>query len=303
MTPAERQGMWFGLLGVMTFAVTLPMTRLAVGSHEDPHLSGMFLAMGRAAVASVFSLVYLWWIKASWPTREQWKGLAWVAIGVVFGFPLFTSLAMRQVEAAHASVITGVLPLATAALAAVMNKQRPSLGFWVCAVTGTSLVVAFAVMHSGQAGLHVQPADWLLLCAMALAAVGYAWGSRLSQSLGAEQVICWALLMSTPITLPLAWLSQPTAPVPWTAWGGFAYVCVFSMWLGFFAWYRGLSMGGTVRVSQIQLLQPFLSMLVAIPILGERLDTVTVGFGLAVVATVFISRRMSVVTPARSQAT
>ena len=206
MTPAERQGMWFGLLGVMTFAVTLPMTRLAVGSHEDPHLSGMFLAMGRAAVASVFSLFYLWWIKASWPTREQWKGLAWVAIGVVFGFPLFTSLAMRQVEAAHASVITGVLPLA---------------------------------------------------------AVGYAWGSRLSQSLGAEQVICWALLMSTPITLPLAWLSQPTAPVPWTAWGGFAYVCVFSMWLGFFAWYRGL----------------------------------------AVVATVFISRRMSVVTPARSQAT
>ena len=183
---------------------------------------------------------------------------------------------------------------ATAALAAVMNKQRPSLGFWVCAVTGTSLVVAFALMHSGQAGLHLQSADWLLLCAMALAAVGYAWGSRLSQSLGAEQVICWALLMSTPITLPLAWLSQPTAPVPWTAWGGFAYVCVFSMWLGFFAWYRGLSMGGTVRVSQIQLLQPFLGMLIAIPVLGERLDALTVGFGLAVVATVFISRKMAV---------
>jgi drug/metabolite transporter (DMT)-like permease len=278
----------------MMFAVTLPVTRLAVGTEEDPHLSGLFIAMGRAVVAGGLSVLYLWLSKAAWPTRSQWKGLSLVALGVVFGFPLFTSLAMRHVEASHASVITGVLPLATASLAAVMNKQKPSWGFWLCAVTGTGLVVAFALLRSGQAGLHVQTADLLLLCAMALAAVGYAWGARMSQSMGAEQVICWALLMSLPLTIPLAWLGQPTAPVPWSAWAGFAYVSLFSMWLGFFAWYRGLAMGGTVRVSQIQLLQPFLGMLMAIPILGESLDLTTVGFGLAVVATVFVSRRMAV---------
>ncbi|MBP8021625.1 MAG: DMT family transporter [Limnohabitans sp.] len=294
MTPKEQQGMWFGLLGVMTFAVTLPVTRLAVGTPEDPHLSGVFVAMGRAAVAGILSIVYLWFTRALRPTRSQIKGLGLVAVGVVFGFPLFTSLAMRYVEASHASVITGVLPLATAALAAVMNRQRPSLGFWVCAVTGTALVVSFALLRSGQAGLALHLADVLLLCAMAFAAVGYAWGSRMSQSMGAEQVICWALVLSLPVTVPLAWWSQPTTTVPWTAWAGFAYVCLFSMWLGFFAWYRGLAMGGTVRVSQIQLLQPFLGMLVAIPVLGERLDALTVGFGLAVVATVFISRQMAV---------
>ncbi len=294
MTPKERQGMWFGLLGVMTFAVTLPVTRLAVGTPEDPHLSGVFLAMGRAAVAGVLSILFLWFTKAAWPQRCDIKGLGLVAVGVVFGFPLFTSLAMRHVEASHASVITGVLPLATAALAAVMNRQRPAWGFWVCAVTGTALVVSFALLRSGQAGLALQLADVLLLCAMAFAAVGYAWGSRMSQSMGAEQVICWALVLSMPVTVPLAWWSQPTTTVPWAAWAGFAYVCLFSMWLGFFAWYRGLAMGGTVRVSQIQLLQPFLGMLVAIPVLGERLDALTVGFGLAVVATVFISRQMAV---------
>ena len=294
MTPKERQGMWFGLLGVMTFAVTLPVTRLAVGTPEDPHLSGVFLAMGRAAVAGVLSILFLWFTKAAWPQRSDIKGLGLVAVGVVFGFPLFTSLAMRHVEASHASVITGVLPLATAALAAIMNRQRPAWGFWVCAVTGTALVVSFALLRSGQAGLALQLADVLLLCAMAFAAVGYAWGSRMSQSMGAEQVICWALVLSMPVTVPLAWWGQPTTPVPWTAWAGFAYVCLFSMWLGFFAWYRGLAMGGTVRVSQIQLLQPFLGMLVAIPVLGERLDALTVGFGLAVVATVFISRQMAV---------
>jgi len=294
MTRTERQGMWFGLLGVMTFAVTLPVTRLAVGTPEDPHLSGLFVAMGRAAVAGVLSILYLWYTKAAWPQKSQLKGLGLVALGVVFGFPLFTSLAMRHVEATHASVITGVLPLATAALAALMNRQRPSLGFWLCAITGTSLVVSFALLRSGQTGLHLQWADVLLLCAMAFAAVGYAWGSRMSKSMGAEQVICWALLLSMPLTVPLAWWSHPTLAVPWSAWAGFAYVCLFSMWLGFFAWYRGLAMGGTVRVSQIQLLQPFLGMLVAIPVLGEGLDALTVGFGLAVVATVFFSRKMPV---------
>ena len=294
MTPTERKGMWFGLLGVTMFAVTLPVTRLAVGSTEDPHLSGVFLAMGRAVVAACLSVIYLWISKAAFPSKNQWKGLGLVALGVVFGFPLLTSLAMRYVEATHASVITGVLPLATASLAAVMNKQKPSWGFWLCAVTGTALVVGFALLRSGQSGLHFHSADLLLLAAMAFAALGYAWGGRMSQTMGAEQVICWALVISLPLTLPLAWLSQPTNPVPWSAWAGFAYVSLFSMWLGFFAWYRGLAMGGTVRVSQIQLLQPFLGMLIAIPVLGETLDAFTVGFGLAVVATVFISRKMPV---------
>ena len=294
MTPTERKGMWFGLLGVTMFAVTLPVTRLAVGTPEDPHLSGVFLAMGRAVVAACLSVIYLWISKAAFPSKNQWKGLGLVALGVVFGFPLLTSLAMRYVEATHASVITGVLPLATASLAAVMNKQKPSWGFWLCAVTGTALVVGFALLRSGQSGLHFHSADLLLLAAMAFAALGYAWGGRMSQTMGAEQVICWALVISLPLTLPMAWLSQPTNPVPWSAWAGFAYVSLFSMWLGFFAWYRGLAMGGTVRVSQIQLLQPFLGMLLAIPILGEYLDATTVIFGLAVVATVFVSRKMPV---------
>jgi hypothetical protein len=294
MTPAERQGMWLGLLGVMIFSVTLPVTRLAVGTAEAPYLSGVFLAMGRASVAGVLSLLYLFYIRAAWPNKAQWQGLSLVAIGVVFGFPLLTSLAMRHVEASHASVITGVLPLATACLAAVINKQKPSWGFWLCAITGSGVVVVFALLRSGQSGFALQVADLLLLGAMVFGAVGYAWGGRLTQSMGAEQVICWALVMSLPLTVPLAWFNQPTSTVPWSAWAGFAYVSLFSMWLGFFAWYRGLALGGTVRVSQIQLLQPFLGMLIAIPLLGETLDALTVGFGLGVVATVFVSKKMPV---------
>ena len=292
------KGLWLGLLGIVIFSVTLPMTRLAVGTADAPQMSGVFIAMGRAVVAAGLSGFFLLATRAPLPQRQHWGALAMTAGGVVFGFPLFTSLAMRYVEAVHASVIVGVLPLATAAVGALLHRQRPSFGFWLCAAVGSAMVVAFAILRSGGGtGLGIHMADVLLLAAMLCAAVGYGYGGRLSQHMRAEHVICWALVLSLPLTLPLAWLSWPALPVKASAWGAFAYVAVFSMWLGFFAWYRGLALGGTVRVSQVQLVQPFLSMLVSVPLLGEQLDAVTVGFGLAVIATVFIGKKMPVRAP------
>jgi len=294
------KGLWLGLLGIAIFAVTLPMTRLAVGTPDAPQMSGVFIALGRAVVAAALSALFLLATRAPLPQRQHWLPLAITAGGVVFGFPLFTSIAMRYVEAMHASVIVGVLPLATAAVGALLHRQRPSAGFWLCAALGSALVVAFAVLRSGASGFSIHFADLLLLAAMLCAAVGYGYGARLSQQMQAEHVICWALLISLPLTLPLALLSWPDTPIRASAWGGFAYLGIFSMWLGFFAWYRGLALGGTVRVSQVQLVQPFLSMLVAVPLLGESLDAVTVGFGVAVIATVFIGKQMPVGTKVRN---
>lgn len=291
--PANK-GLLLGLLGVVIFALTLPMTRLAVGTVDAPQMSGVFVALGRAVVAALLSIVFLAITRAPLPRREDLVPLAITSSGVVFGFPLLTSVAMRYVEAVHASVIVGVLPLATAAVGALLHRQRPSAGFWVCAALGSSLVVAFAVLRSGAAGLSLHPADGLLLAAMLFAAVGYAYGARLSQRMRADHVICWALVIALPLTLPIATLTRPAFALQAAAWGGFAYTAVFSMWLGFFAWYRGLAMGGTVRVSQVQLVQPFLGMLFAVPLLGERLDGVTLGFAVAVIATVFIGKKMPV---------
>ena len=293
---AEQRGLWLGFVGVAIFALTLPMTRVAVGTPEAPLMSGLFVALGRAVLAALLSIAFLLATRAPWPKRADWPALALTAGGVVFGFPLLTSVAMRHVEAVHAGVIVGVLPLATAVAGALLHRQRPAPRFWLCAGLGSALVVAFALLKSGQGGLRLHPADLLLLAAMACAAVGYAYGARLSQHMRAEHVICWALVASLPLTLPLAWVTWPTQALPVTAWGAFAYVSVGSMWLGFFAWYRGLALGGTVRVSQVQLLQPFLTMLFAVPVLGERLDALTLAFGIAVVATVFLGKRAPIDT-------
>lgn len=291
--PANR-GLLLGLLGVTIFALTLPMTRLAVGTVDAPQMSGVFVALGRAVVAALLSAAFLLATRAPWPRRKDLLPLVITAGGVVFGFPLFTSVAMRYVEAVHASVIVGVLPLATAAVGALLHRQRPSAGFWLCAALGSALVVGFAVLRSGSAGLSIHPADALLLAAMLCAAVGYGYGARLSQHMRAEHVICWALVIALPLTLPIAAYTRPQATLQASAWWGFAYTAVFSMWLGFFAWYRGLALGGTVRVSQVQLVQPFLGMLFAVPLLGERLDALTLGFAAAVIVTVFIGKKMPV---------
>jgi drug/metabolite transporter (DMT)-like permease len=290
----ETKGLWLGFLGVVIFAMTLPMTRLAVGPLDDPQLSPLFVAAGRAAVAAVLSAVYLFVTRAARPQLRHVSTLIVCAVGTVICFPLFLGLALREVDAVHAAVVTGLLPLATASSAAIAMRQRPSRGFWACAVLGCALVVGFGLLKSGG----VTAADGWLLLAVSTTSVGYVAGAKLSAEWPGEHVICWVLVISAPLTWPLAWYAFPAQPISAPAWAGFTYVTLFSVWIGFFAWYRGLALGGTVRVSQVQLVQPFLSMMFAVPVLGERLDAATLCFALAVVATVFVGKRMPAGAPA-----
>jgi drug/metabolite transporter (DMT)-like permease len=310
-----KSGLWLGLLGVTLFAATLPMTKLAVGTAADPQLTPWFITFGRAAVAGLLSILYLLrqyicrlepnlvskngkFTVLQLPNAAEWGLLAFTACGVVVGFPLFMSLALQHVPSTHGAVVTGLLPLTTAVIAALWFRQKPSIGFWLCAVLGTLLVIGFMVVRSADATGHVSLhlADVFLLLAMLSASLGYIGGAKLTPSLGAERVICWVLVLSLPITVPMTWLHLPSnlAAIHPSSWWAFAYVAVFSMWLGFFAWYRGLALGGAVRVSQVQLVQPFLSLLFAVPLLGEKIDTMTLGFALAVIATVFVGKKMPV---------
>jgi drug/metabolite transporter (DMT)-like permease len=284
----ESRGMWLGLIGVAIFSLTLPFTRIAVAE-----LNPAFVAFGRAVVAGVCALVLLAWIKAPRPTRQQLRGLVITALGVVVGFPLFSSIAMRYVPAAHGAVVVGLLPLATALFAALRFGERPSKGFWLAALAGSGIVIAFA-LREGGGSFHL--ADFALFAAVVTAAMGYAEGGRLAQTIGGQNVIAWALVVALPVMLPvsvwLGWQYGVSASSP--AWLAFAYVSLFSMFIGFFFWYKGLALGGIARVGQVQLLQPFMSLLGAAVIAHEALDASNMLFALAVIVVVAIGRRMAV---------
>lgn len=290
-TSDEARGMLLGLIGVAIFSLTLPFTRLAV-RELDP----LFLTLARALGAAVLAAGWLRMRRVAWPGRAALRPLVIVGLGCVLGFPLLSSIAMRSVPASHGAVLAGMLPLATALYAAVRGYERPSNRFWFVALLGSGLVVAFALSQGGGA---LQAADVLMFGAIVSAAAGYAEGGRLARTLGGQETICWALVLAAvPAAVLLLVLEgeqigrlSDVGPASWLAFG---YVTVFSMFIGFFFWYRGLALGGVARVGQVQLLQPFLSLAGAAVLLGETLTLANVGFALAVIATVALGRRMQV---------
>ena len=269
---------------MLAFSFTLPATRLAA-----PELGGTIVGLGRAVVAAVLAIVLLLVLRERPPARKYWPSLAVVAFGVVLGFPLLTALALQSVPAAHGAVVVGLLPALTAVMAVLRGGEHPPAAFWLACAAGVAAVLIFAFVQ-GAGTLHL--ADLLLLGAVVAAALGYAEGGKLARDLGGWRVICWALIVAlpfviVPVGIALAGHVEPPS-VP--ALLGFAYVSVVSMFLGFFAWYRGLALGGIARVGQIQLVQPVLTMTWAALFLGEVVDLPTVLAGLLVVGSVALTR-------------
>ncbi len=282
------RGYLFGFIGVAIFSLTLPFTRIAV-QHVDP----LFVSVGRTVVAAAAAIIVLLATRQPWPSHANIKQLLIIAAGVVFGFPIFSALAMQSAPASHGGVVLGALPLATAVMSTIFASERPSNTFWFWSVAGSIAVIAFAAWDSG---LTLQFADIYLLLALILAAMGYAASGNLARTLGGWQVICWALVVALPLTLPLTLyvLPKDMSAIPATSWASFAYLSLMSQFIGFFAWNKGLAIGGVARVGQIQLLQSFMTLAAAAVMNNEPLSLRTVGFACLVATCVWFGRKARV---------
>ncbi|TDV26759.1 drug/metabolite transporter (DMT)-like permease [Paraburkholderia caballeronis] len=274
-----------GFAGMLIFSGSLPATRLAVQT-----LDPLFLTTLRATIAGALAIALLLAFREARPARRELLPLAIVALGVVVGFPLLTALALRHVNAAHATVFIGLLPLSTALFGVLRGGERPQPMFWVFSAAGSLAVVAFALRH----GVDASPlGDALMLGSIVVCGLGYAEGARLSKRLGGWQVISWALVLSLPVMAPLAWWLRPAsfAAVSAASWWGLGYVSLFSMLIGFVFWYRGLALGGIAGVGQLQLLQPFFAFVLAAVLLHEQVPVAMIGVTAAVIGCVAGARR------------
>ncbi|MDP5293804.1 DMT family transporter [Oceanimonas sp. CHS3-5] len=282
--PQPLLGMALGVLAVMLFSAGLPATRVSV----EAGMSGLFTGAGRAALGALFATILLLATRQRLPAPRQWVRLSVVALGVVFGYPLLSSVALETVSATHSVLVTALLPLCTALFGACLHRHRPRAGFWLCAVAGTALVLFYA---GRQAEGQWHLADLWLLLSCVLCGLGYAEGARLARELGSWQVICWALVLSLPLLLPIVWVSWPQTEVALSGWLSMLYLSSVSMFIGFFFWYRGLAIGGVTLVSQTQLLQPFGALWLAALLLGEPVSAQAIWICLGVVACVALGRR------------
>ncbi|MEV0081854.1 DMT family transporter [Saccharopolyspora sp. NPDC050642] len=282
MLSPSGTGLWWGLLGVAAFSFTVPFTRVAV---ESGGMSPLFIGSARAVIAALLAAAALAITKQRLPRGIQWGRVAVVAGGVVVGFPVLTSFALTTAPASHGAVVIAVLPAATAVMAVIRGHERPPMAFWIMAAVGAVAAVVFAALQGGGlSALHWS--DLLLFGAVVAAAIGYAEGGLLARELGAWQTVSWALVLSAPLMIALTGISiaghVPSGTA--TEWAAFAYLAVVSMFLGFFAWYRGLAIGPMAQVSQVQLAQPVMTISWAALFLHEQLTWPTVLGGIAVVA-------------------
>ena len=285
----ESKGMILGFLGVVAFGLTLPATRYIV-----PYFDPIFIGLGRAVIASIIAALILIATKQSKPTKHQLMQLSIVALGVVLGFPVLTAWAMETVPASHGGVVLGVLPLATATAGVIVSKERPSVGFWIFSLIGSIVVITYSLL---QGFGSFQLGDLLLLGSIFSAGLGYALGGKLSKELGGWQVICWALVISLPFIIFPAWIKAPKdnlSNIPLNVILSFLYLALISQLFGFFLWNKGLALGGIARVSQTQLMQPFVTILASAFLINETVNFQTIIFAVIVVCIVAIGKKMPV---------
>ena len=284
----ETKGMLIGLIGVAIFSLTLPFTRIAV-----QEMTPFYVSFGRGVLAGVCGALLLLVTKSPLPNKAQCKKLLITAFGVVYGFPIFTSLAMTTLPSAHSGIVLGILPLAMSAVGAIRFRERPSFSYWITAICGTLLVLIYSMIEGGG-GLAL--GDIWLLLAILTAAIGYSEGGKLAQEMGATKVISWAMAITLPINIPATFIFANKAVTDLSAHVGiaFLYVGLFSAFIGFFFWYRGIALGGVARVGQVQLLQPFLTLIGAYFLLDEPITLLNGIFALAVLLVVLIGRKTTI---------
>jgi drug/metabolite transporter (DMT)-like permease len=280
-------GTLLAALGVVAFSLTFPSTVWGLESFGPWSLVAV-----RSVLAAIVAGGFLLALRVPLPDRRHWAGLAVVGGGVVVGFPLLTTLALQTSTTSHAAVVVGLLPLTTAAFAAVRTGRRPSCTFWLAALAGAAVVIAFTVRQSGS----LQTGDLYLFGALLVCAAGYTEGGRLAGRMPGWQVIGWALMLCLPLTLTGSAVALALEPVRLTAHGviGLLWVAAGSTFFGLYVWYRGMASIGIARASQLQLAQPLLTLLWAVSLLDEPLSPAAPVTAAAVLVCIAVTQRARV---------
>lgn len=284
-----RVGLAWAFLGVVLFSFSLPMTKVAVGGFS-PYQT----AMGRAVIAGVLAGALLLIRRVPFPSREHLTPLVYTMLGAVFGWPILLALALQRTTSAHAAVIAAFMPLTTALIAVLRSGERVSKQFWWAASLGTAALVVFALSRGGAEGGDLV-ADLLVVGAVLCSSTCYVLGAEVTRHMPGWQVISWVVVLALPVTVPASLLIayatradyDPTA----AQWAALLGLGISSMYLGFFAWYKGLSMAGVAYGGQVQQLQALLTLLWSAWFLSEPVTAGTIATAVVVIVCVVWAQR------------
>jgi drug/metabolite transporter (DMT)-like permease len=297
----ESTGIIKGLFAVILFAMTVPMTKLAL-----PLFGPELIAASRAFIAGLLALVVININRWSLPDM---KSLAWLYIaglGVVVGFPYLLSYSLVNLSAANMGVVLAGLPIMTSIFATILMKERYGLRFWLSSSIGAMLLAVYFISGSQSSGWNFQTAS-ILIAVLALGGLGYSAGAKVAKTIGGWQTICWMLVLYLPFSSIAFgyYASNETllSSLSHVSSGeinsyslvvsivSLIYLAVISQWWGFRFWYQAMAEAGAGRISQIQLLQPFFTLLFAGVILAEPVEASHFVFALLILLSIYTALR------------
>ena len=293
----ENYGFLLGFIGVLIFSLTLPITRHLT----QIDFTSLEIGFGRgflAGIASVLILLFKGQFKTeNLPSKTDLRKLIIAAIGVVFAFPIFTAIAMQTIPAGNGGIVLAAVPLSTAIFAGLLSEENPTTKFWGIAVIGFITVIVFRLLTNDLGITNIGFGDFALLVCVVIGGMGYAQGGILGKTMSGWKVICWALVISLPLVIPLTILNFDVTHLIQVANESFvsillfAFLCLFNNLIGFFFFYEGLGIGGVARVSQVDLFRPFFTFFFSVVFLGETMTFLAIFFLLLIIGIVYLSKK------------
>jgi len=258
LNKTQRSGFAYAFGGVLLFSASLPFTKLALQSF-DP----LFTAFARPLIACTLAIPLMIIKKVEPLPRTLWRPMVFTTLGAVFGWPILIALALQRSTSAHIAVIAAVMPLVTACMAVLKYRRRVNYQFWIASTLGTTLLVLFALSRGGARGEN-GIADVLTIGAVLASSYCYVEGAGLTSHMLGWQVISWIVILGAPLSLVGAIATylhtHHSYAFHWNALLGLLAIGFSSMYLGFFAWYRGLKDLGVTHGSQVQQMQAIMTL-------------------------------------------
>ncbi len=274
-----------GLLAVILFSLTVPMTKIALAG-SSPELITLIRAF-ISGLASLFMAKALGW---SLPNKSDSLKLVIGGVAVTCIFPYSLALGLDKWSASNMGVILAGVPLITALIAAFLFKERQSISFWVSIFMGALILMHFAQTQSDG------PIHWSVFVMLLAAGIGYTLGGQVAKSIGGFKTICWMTIFYLPVSF-LGLLYKGSEVLSLFQHGStnvifaLAYLALISQWLGFHFWYGAMAKVGIAKAGQIQLLQPFFTLLFSVPLLGLVLESEHFVYATLITLTVVVAVR------------
>jgi drug/metabolite transporter (DMT)-like permease len=263
------------------------------------YMDGLTAGVLRSTLAGAVALVIAFTLRLPFPETTRDRGLlALAGIASFAAWPVTFSIGIELTTAGHAALILATIPIIAVLIAAVLERRRPTAGWWLGAAVALAGCVAIVsgrgeLFGAAQRGSTLA-GDLIVFAGGAICAVGYVAGGRLTPRLGTAATTFWGLSIAMIVLVPL--LLAVHSRTAWTdvalgGWLAMGWMSLLSSLAAYVLWFYALGRGGIRRISSLLLVMPAITLVGAAALLGESITGLLLASSGAVIFGTYFAQR------------